>query len=363
MVHMKKTKVLMVGNHSSAKGGITSVISQLLQHGWDADGIEMTFIPTYIEANAGKKACYFAAAYLKILKRFLFDRPDVVHMHMSYKGSFRRKYMIHKLCRRFGVRDVVHLHGSEFQKWYDSSAPKLQEEIRTLLRESAAFLVLGEKWDAVIRDIEPQTHTVVVSNTVHIPDGRTVWEGGHRQVLFLGVLIERKGVHDLLRAVRLLEEQGQTKDIRFVIAGSGEEERALKQQCTELGLDHCVTFAGWIDREDKRRLLTESQLLVLPSYNEGLPIAILEAISYGMPVVSTDVGDISAAVREGENGYLIERGDVSALADRINRVFESRETYQKMSDVSRRLAEEQFSDTTYFEKLKQCYLNTGDHVR
>ena len=118
---MKKTRVLMVGNHPSAKGGITSVISQLLAHDWDADGIEMRFIPTYIEAGALKKSLFFAAAYVRICGEMLFHRPDVVHMHMSYKGSFRRKYLIHKLCRRFGVRDVVHLHGSEFQKWYDAS--------------------------------------------------------------------------------------------------------------------------------------------------------------------------------------------------------------------------------------------------
>lgn len=359
---MKNTKVLMVGNHPSAKGGITSVISQLLQHDWDADGIEMTFIPTYIEAGALKKSMFFAAAYLKICSAMLFDRPDVVHMHMSYKGSFRRKYLIHKLCRRFGVRDVVHLHGSEFQKWYDASDEGMQAKIRTLLRESSAFLVLGEKWNRTIREIEPKTHTVVVSNTVHIPPARVHWDGGRKQILFLGVLIKRKGVHDLLDAVHLLVQEGRAQDMQFVIAGSGEEEHALRQQCTALGLDGCVTFAGWTDSEKKRALLEQSHLLVLPSYNEGLPIAILEAISYGMPVVSTDVGDITAAVREDENGYVVQPGDVRGLAERICRVFTSREGYQKLSEGSRALAEAEFSDTTYFEKMKQCYLNTGDNL-
>lgn len=359
---MKKTRVLMVGNHPSAKGGITSVISQLLAHDWDADGIEMRFIPTYIEAGALKKSLFFAAAYVRICGEMLFHRPDVVHMHMSYKGSFRRKYLIHKLCRRFGVRDVVHLHGSEFQKWYDASDEGLQAKIRTLLRESSAFLVLGEKWNRTIRAIEPETNTVVVSNTVHIPQERVHWDGGRKQVLFLGVLIKRKGVHDLLEAIRLLKERGETADMQVVIAGSGEEEQALRQQCTALGLDGCVTFAGWTDSEKKRALLEQSHLLVLPSYNEGLPIAILEAISYGMPVVSTDVGDISAAVRDGENGWLIQPGDTAALADRIRRVFDSLEGYQAMSDASRALAEAQFSDTTYFDQMKQCYRTTGDNV-
>ena len=137
---MKKIKVLMIGNHQSVKGGITSVIQQLLSFDWDSVGVEMKFIPTYIEASGIKKIAYFIRAYMNIEKEMRRNKPDIVHIHMSYRGSFYRKYAIHKLCKKYGVPDVIHLHGSEFQKWYNESDDRTKEKIRTLLRESASLL-------------------------------------------------------------------------------------------------------------------------------------------------------------------------------------------------------------------------------
>lgn len=189
---MKKIKVLMIGNHQSVKGGITSVIQQMLSFDWDSVGVEMKFIPTYIEASGIKKIAYFIRAYMNIEKAMRTNKPDIVHIHMSYRGSFYRKYAIHKLCKKYGVPDVIHLHGSEFQKWYSESDDRTKEKIRTLLRESASFIVLGEKWNKAIHNIEPKTKTVVVSNTVSIPNYTTSWNEKRFQFLFLGVLLSEK---------------------------------------------------------------------------------------------------------------------------------------------------------------------------
>lgn len=348
-------RVLMVGNHPDVKGGITSVISQLLNHDWDADGVAMRFVPTYKGGNALKKIVCFAVAYLKIVKELLFHRPDIVHMHMSYKGSFHRKYLIHRLCRKKKIKDIVHLHGSEFKKWYDSTNQKTKNKIHRMLRECDGLVVLGEKWNHVIKQIEPKTNTIVVSNAVHIPGDKVSWNQDRIQILFLGVLIERKGVSDLLKAIDIIKKQGKIGNLHFVIAGSGECEQKLKKQCAALYLDSCVEFAGWTAGEKKEKMLRESQILVLPSYNEGLPVAILEAISYGLPVVATDVGDISSAVRDGENGFLIKPGDFNTLADKIMAVALDRETYEAMSERSRKIAEDDFSDKTYYETFSACY--------
>lgn len=352
---MEKIKVLMIGNHQSVKGGITSVIQQLLSFDWDSAGVEMKFIPTYIEASGIKKIAYFIRAYMNIEKAMRTNKPDVVHIHMSYRGSFYRKYAIHNLCKKYGVPDIIHLHGSEFQKWYNESDDKTKLKIRTLLRESASFIVLGEKWNKIIYDIEPKTKTVVVSNTVHIPDYTTSWNGDTFQILFLGVLIKRKGVADLIQAISLLKKEGRLNNLKFIIAGSGSEEENLKQQASELQVEPWIEFAGWTDGKAKERYLKESQALVLPSYNEGLPIAVLEAISYGLPVIATDVGDMAAAVKNGENGFLIKPGDVSALADKITKITEDKDRYTQMSTKAKEIARDEFSDSKYFEKIYNCY--------
>ena len=360
-------RVLMVGNDPSVKGGITSVISQLLDHDWSSDGVSMKFIPTYIAANPVMKILFFEKALRRIRKLLANPqtRPNVVHIHMSYKGSFVRKYEVHKLCRKYGVPDVIHMHGSEFKKWYDSCKPAQQERIRTMLREASAVIVLGEQWNERIKAIEPAANTVVVSNTVHIPDVTVQWpEDGKRfQVLFMGVLIQRKGVNDLLDAVAKLRETNRLGDMRVVIAGTGAQEDELKEKAKSLGLlDNAVQFAGWTAGDKKRELFESSQALVLPSYNEGLPVAVLEAISYGMPVVATNVGDIAAAVHDGENGYLIKPGDVEALADALTGI-DDKARYERFSRASRELAEREFNDAEYFRRMKELYRQTAKEVQ
>ena len=350
-----KIKVLLIGNDPSVKGGITSVISQIREHDWEQEGVDMRFIPTYIEASFLKKFLFYVKAYGRIRRCIRKWHPDVAHIHMSYRGSFTRKYRVHQLCRAHGVKTVIHLHGSEFEKWYHTLKDKKQQKVRKMLREAEGFIVLGNKWNEAVKKIEPKTKTVVVSNTVKIPQEMVSWKDDPFQILFLGVLIKRKGVADLLRAMKLLVKRGKAENVHLVIAGSGQEEERLHSICKKYQLDKYVEFAGWTDGDKKLSLMKQSQMMVLPSYNEGLPMAILESMSYGLPIVSTDVGDISAAVRDGENGYLIQPGDIEGLAAAMEKVYVSKEEYERLSKNSKKIATEEFADVTYFETLAELY--------
>lgn len=348
-------KVLMVGNDSSVKGGITSVITQLMSHDWKADGVDMKFIPTYIETDNFKKILFFLQAYHRIKKEIKDNRPDVVHIHMSYKGSFARKYLIHKLCKKNNIPDIIHLHGSEFKRWYDAVNEKKKNEIRTLLREANRFIVLGDKWDRIIKEIEPATNTVVVSNTVSIPKDTVKWNEPFK-ILFLGVLIKRKGVSDLLKATKLLKDDMDSRKFKIVIAGSGMEEENLKNESHALNIDDVVDFVGWTDGEKKNKLLRTCQMLVLPSYNEGLPIAILEAMSYGMPIVATDVGDISTAVKNGENGYLVEPGNSDVLSERLKLLITNYNYWKMASAKSKNICKYRFDESLFFKTISNIYM-------
>ncbi|MEL7647943.1 MAG: glycosyltransferase family 4 protein [Sedimentibacter sp.] len=347
-------KVLMCGNHPTNKGGMTSVISQILSHDWDNEGIEIKFVPTFYPGNNAVKSIYFIVACIKILINFIFFRPEIVHMHMSYKGSFSRKYLIHRLCKIFKIKDIIHLHGSEFEKWYKESNCYLQGKIRCLLKECDTFLVLGEKWETVIKNIEPDTNIMLINNAIEIPNTMVSWNDKKCQLLFMGVLIPRKGMFDLLNALKILKDQQKLEKIRLAIAGTGPDEEKLKKFCDENGLNKYVRFCGWVTGDKKNELICSSQVSVLTSYNEGLPISILEAISYGMPVVATDVGDISSAVIDDLNGYLIKPRDIETLIEKIL-FINNQETFTKMSVKSREIAENKFSSKIFYKKLSNCY--------
>ena len=347
-------QVLMCGNHPTNRGGMTSVISQIREHDWEKEGVNLRFIPTYLPGNPLRMTAYFIREYMRIRQVMIDDKPEILHVHMSYKGSFTRATLLHNLCRKYGVKDIIHLHGSEFEKWYYESPEKLRKKIRTLLAECGAVIVLGESWRHVVTQIEPSAKVVVISNGVRIPETCVRWNPEICRILYLGVLIPRKGLSDLLAAVSMLKESGKLGKRRFIIAGSGAEEDQLRARTRELGLTEEVSYAGWVDGKKKEKLIKGSQVLISPSYNEGLPVSILEAASYGMPIVSTDVGDISSVVRNGENGVLIRPGQVRELADGILAVSQE-ESFERMSRLSRRIAEENFSVDLFYDKLNRLY--------
>ena len=122
-------KVLMIGNHENVHGGITSVIKQMLNFSWEKDNIDMKFIATYNNGNFVYKIFYFVIALIKIFLELLKRKTDCVHIHMSHTGSFFRANIIKKICYKFKVPVLVHLHGSEFEKFYYESSYKTQKKI------------------------------------------------------------------------------------------------------------------------------------------------------------------------------------------------------------------------------------------
>ena len=347
-------KVLMIGNDNSVKGGITSVITQILSYDWEKRDIDMTFIPSYKEGNAIYKSIYFVFSYIRIVIYSIIKRPDVVHMHMSYRGSFTRKYILSRWFKLIHVPVIIHLHGSQFEKWYNEVSLHKQKKIRSFLRECDLMLVLGEKWKNIIYKIEPECKTKVVENTISIPNYTVKWNANVCRFLFMGVLIKRKGVHDLIEAVKNIVERENEEKFIFEIAGVGEEEIALKKQVKDYELKPYFEFTGWVDGTKKEQCYKNANVMVLPSYNEGLPIAILEAISYGMPVIATDVGDISSAVHDGRNGYLFQPGDTNTLAEDLVNIMD-KEKYEEFSEYSKRLAIEKFNEDKYFDILVNVY--------
>lgn len=347
-------RVLMIGNDSSVKGGITSVITQMLNFDWGKKNIEMTFIPSYKGGNAIFKSLYFMHAFAKIVCISLWKKPDIVHIHMSYKGSFSRKYVLNKWFSLLNIPVIIHLHGSEFKKWYDSVSSKKQSQIRLLLRECDSTIVLGEKWKEIIKEVESNCKTIVVENSIAIPEYTTKWDSEVCRFLFMGVLIKRKGVHDLIEAVKKIAEHYPEKKYVFEIVGAGEEETSLKALVEKYNLQSYFEFTGWVMGEKKEECYKRSNVMILPSYNEGLPISILEAISYGIPVIATDVGDISSAVHDGENGYLFQPGDVSALTSAILKIND-KDKYVKFSRCSKDLAITKFNDRNFFDRILNLY--------
>lgn len=355
---VRTINLLMVGSDSTVRGGISSVIKQMLDYNWPND-MKIYFVPTHIEGSRIKKFYYYLNSLFKILYYYLFKKIDIIHIHLSYNGSFFRKYILFLLSKIIKVRVIIHLHGSEFQQFYERSNNVVKKLIQHLFKGSNVTLVLGEEWNARIKKIEPTTNTLILRNAVSIPPCIVENNKKEFKILFLGTLIERKGIFDLLIAMKELNEKQVLSqyNVQLIIGGVGKEEEKIKKYINEHDLCEYINLVGWVDGEKKKKLLEESQLLILPSYNEGLPIAILEGISYGLPIIATNVGSISEAIIDYHNGFLIQPGNPLDIEKSIINIISNLDLWRKMSFNSKKLALEKFDEKIFFIELRKLYVS------
>ncbi len=173
-------------------------------------------------------------------------------------------------------------------------------------------------------------------------------------ILFMGELGSRKGVYDLLQAIKLL---GLEKNrVQVHLCGNGEIEK-VKKRVADLGLEKIVNVPGWVTGQEKKKLLVEAYLYVLPSYHEGLPMSILEAMAASTPVISTPVGGIPDAVRDGYNGFLVPVNSPKALATKIERLLADEKLWVRLSKNAFDTIKNKFSIDQTEKKLSRLYLD------
>ena len=175
--------------------------------------------------------------------------------------------------------------------------------------------------------------------------------------IFLGRIGQRKGAFDLIHALDLLAARGV--EFRAVFAGDGELERARIMVKERPRLTARVELAGWQSKAVVHRLLGEAWALVLPSYAEGLPMAILEAMAAHRAVIATDVGDVGAAVVSGTTGYLVVPGDVEALTDALEAIATNRSQAEAMGSAGQKRQREHFAEGRVLELLVSIYLRAA----
>ena len=150
----------------------------------------------------------------------------------------------------------------------------------------------------------------------------------------MGYIGQRKGAFDLIKAFASLPEKEQNDSI-LIMAGDGEVE-AAKDLVASHNLSDRIIFPGWIGTEERDSLLSEVNIFVLPSYNEGMPLSMLEAMAWELPVVVTPAGGIGEVVTDGENGLIVEPGNIEQLKDAIKSLIADENLRLSLADKARK---------------------------
>ncbi|MFA9416668.1 glycosyltransferase family 4 protein [Natrinema sp. HArc-T2] len=285
------------------------------------------------------------------------SRPDVVHVHTSYRFSFYRS-SLYVLCARYIWRRpvVLHIHGSSFDDFVatDSSAvAKLQSLV---FDASDRIIVLSEYWKDVVATRADEDSITVLPNAVDPDNYQPTFDHDVPHLVFISNLIERKGVSELIAAI---DELNRTTEIEFrvSIAGKG----PLADQVVDFADQYDdVTYHGYVSEAKKQSLLENGSIYVLPTYAEGLPIAMLEGMAGGNAIVSTTVGSIPEVIGE-DNGVLVPPGDVDELREGLRELLMSPDRVDRMGRVNYETIQEEYSWEEVTEDLLRIYDTNRSH--
>lgn len=350
-----KPRILFIGAFpppgSDIRGGIATSCRMLLGSSF-ADAFDLDLIDStqrsIPEPPVLQRALYAAARVLRFVTRLERHRPAAVVAFSSQGASFIEKSACAVYARARGIPVVLLMRGGPFMD--DCRRSRSYRWLaRQLLRAPAAIGCQGESWRRFFRDelgID-ERRLPVVHNWTARPEYLALPRalpapGAPLRVLFMGWLDRAKGIFELLAAARMLHAMPGMPDFTLHFAGGGAHADALR---TEAGADIRsgeVVMHGWVGGEEKTALLRAADVFVLPSYGEGMPNSMIEAMATGLPVVVTPVGGIPDVIVDGENGILVPPRDAARLRAALAGLLDSPERRAALGAAARETARERF---------------------
>ncbi len=306
---------------------------------------------------------YFVGTFFRIFWRLITDRSiKIVHLHGAARGSFYRMFFIFILTKYiFRKKIIYHLHASEFKEFYKESSYWVKKSVQHLMEKSDVIICLSHYWYQYLNTHFTIKKLCILNNPIHPPSNgiqRKIKKNAKLNLLFLGIIGKRKGVFDLLKV--LSENQAFFKEkLTLTIGGNGETSK-LKNFIRKNSLEDWIHFEGWVNDERKHQLLSNSDVLILPSYNEGLPIAILEAMSYGLAIIASNVGGIPEIVKNDENGFLIEPGNIQQIEDSLKKLIKTPSVIPVMGESSKSKVKNHFTSNV-LTRLGEIYCEVLKH--
>lgn len=350
--------VLMVGTHPEALGGVSAVV-RTYRDGGLFDRFGIVYVASHRSGGGWIKARQALVGWLSAaLCLAKLDAP-LVHVHTASRASFWRKSLICLMARAAGRPYLVHLHGGGFARFYHEECGSLQRRfVRSVLARAALVIAVSDEWRAALRRICPAARIEVLPNAVALPAPSAVGARGGEPhtLLFLGQLHREKGVFDLVRAFARIAPR--FPEARLVCAGDGAV-RDVEALARELGVAARVHCPGWLDGKHKERALATAGLFILPSYTEGLPMALLEAMAWGLPVIASPVGGIPQVVKPDENGLLVPAGDVERIGSALECLLADPERALRLGAAARATVETRFGLDSALAHLAEIYARFG----
>lgn len=330
------SKILTVGpDYRNPRGGIGVVIR------FYSNNFEIfKFISTYKYGSGISKVFGFLRALFQIFFKLLSDRKiKVIHIHGASYGSFYRKFIVFLIGKYlFRKKIVYHIKGGGYQTFYNKSYRLSKRFIKLFLRKADVIICLSQFWMEYFNSTYKTKELIILPNMIDYPEKQKIDKSPEViTFLFFGLITEAKGIFDLIQVIAANKNKYRGK-IKLLIGGNGKVEKLLSL-IKENEIEDIVVFLGWVNGEKKVNALNRADVYILPSYIEGSPVSILEAMSYGLPIISTKVGGIPELVKNKENGLLIDAGNLEQIEMALDWFVTSPELLGKYGAISEQLVQ------------------------
>ena len=351
-------QIVMLGPSLSGKGGIASVVNIYRRTGF-FERWGVTYLATHVDGSPARKITVLVRTLGVYLRLQLCGEVVLLHVHVSSGASFWRKSLFIWLAGFAQFPVVLHVHSGAFGEFYGSRCGRFRKYvIRRTLGIATVIITVSHALKKSIEHIDPNRRVVVVPNSVEVPTEVAAMDNRRSTniVLFLGKICAKKGAWDLLEAAACVKKH--FPDVRVMFAGNGEINE-LSTRATALGIASAVDMRGWIEGSAKLQMMAECAVIVLPSYTEGLPMTVLEAMATGAPIVATKVGGIPDVVEDGVDGLLVEPGDIEGLAHALEQLLASSELRAKLSLAAKSKVVERFTPQRVIPAIEGIYRELG----
>ena len=349
--------VFLACPYGQVGGGMGSIMAYFAARRHDPSG---RFDLKRLESRGGGSLrlspLFLALAVGRILLEGVRGRLAVVHLNLAERGSVYRKAVLLAATKLAGGRVLLHLHAAQIVQFHGSMGPAGRSLLRWMFRSADHCVVLGEVWRAWVIDtfdVRPNKVSIIYNGVpATMPTRQKAGRNGGFNLLFVGNLLERKGVKDLLRA--MAEPAMRTREIHLTMAGGGAVEN-YRAMAAALGVADWVTFTGWLSQDDVRSQIVNADTLILPAYDEGLPLVILEALASRTPVICTPVGSIPEVLQDGHTALFVTPGDECGIADAIVRLIDRPMLGTELSEKGAALYDRLFTMDAFARSVGSVY--------
>lgn len=244
---------------------------------------------------------------LSFLRYVMFNRVEGAFIFAGSGFSFYERIAMCWVAKCFGVKTFFFMRDGHFQTEMNSNEKK-RLRVQRLVNIPSYICVQGESWKEFFQCLGVHSNRILITRNWLSSDfvnEKVEDKPSPNKVTFcyVGWLVKEKGIEELLSAAKELNSQGL--DFTLNVVGSGDLETHVEKFTKENELLENVKLLGWKSKKEVKQIYSESDVFVLPSYAEGFPNSLLEAMSMGLPSIATDVGGIADSLKNGVNGYLI----------------------------------------------------------